>query len=161
VTTGGVFSIEPRGFSSADAQALIDAVQAEYVVRYGGPDATAVDPTEFDPPDGVFLVGYLRDADGRDVAVACGGWRRADPGVAEIKRMYVAPSVRRRGLAWRMLAELESRARAAGITQVRLETGSNQPEAVAMYGRAGYSPVAPFGLYAHAPSALHLGKGLA
>src|SRR5438128_1178906 len=89
-------------FDSPDAQRLIAEVQQEYVVRYGDEDVTPVDPAEFTPPLGYFVVGYL---DG--VPVACGGWRvheateSADflDGDAELKRMYVAPEVRGKGFA--------------------------------------------------------------
>jgi hypothetical protein len=54
---------------------LIAALQQEYVRRYGGDDATAIDVSEFVAPRGTFIVGYL---DGR--AMACGGWRAHEPG---------------------------------------------------------------------------------
>ncbi len=70
---------------------------------------------------------------------------------AEVKRMYVAPSARRRGLARLMLAHLETTARAAGADVMILETGTAQPEAMALYVAAGYEPVEPFGHYAWSP----------
>ncbi len=146
--------IKQVGYGDPDASKLISEVQQEYVVRYGGPDGTPIDPAEFTPPSGLFLVGYL---DG--VPVACGGWRShgAD---AEIKRMYVAPAARHRGLARQLLAELEFTAADAGHRRIVLETGSAQPEAIALYRSSGYTPVPPFGHYADAPGAIHLGKQL-
>lgn len=149
------FLIEARPYDDPDVGRLVDEVQAEYVVRYGGPDAAAVDPAEFVPPAGLLLVGLL---DG--VAVATGGWRRLSGDTAEIKRMYVAPAARRRGLARRMLTELERTAAAAGITRLVLNTGPAQPEAVALYEQAGYTPVPAFGHYACHPNALFFGKAL-
>jgi GNAT superfamily N-acetyltransferase len=137
-------------------QRLVAKVQAEYVRRYGGPDAAAVDPREFDPPDGLFLLGLLDR-----VAVATGGWRRLDGATAEIKRMYVAEPVRRRGLARAVLAELERTAAAAGISRLVLNTGPEQPEAVALYEALGYLPERPFGHYACHERALFYGKALA
>lgn len=137
-----------------DAAALIDEVQQEYVNRYGGVDRAPTDPSEFAPPDGLFLVGY---SDGRPVAM--GGWRRLGPD-AEIKRMYVVAAARGRGLARRMLAELERTAVVAGFPRVILGTGSKQPEAVELYRSSGYSDVEPFGYYKDAPMAIHLGKVL-
>ncbi len=146
--------IKQAGYGDPDASRLISEVQQEYVVRYGGPDGTPVDPAEFTPPSGLFLVGYAGG-----VPVACGGWRShgAD---AEIKRMYVAPAARHRGLARQLLAELELTAAAAGHRRIVLETGSAQPEAIALYRSSGYTPVPPFGHYADAPGAIHLGKQL-
>lgn len=151
------FDIAIRPYDDPDVTRLVAEVQAEYVVMYGGQDAAVVDPAEFAPPTGLFLVGLL---DG--VAVATGGWRRlADAeGQAEIKRMYVVPGARRRGLAERVLAELERTAAEAGLTRLVLNTGPEQPAAVAMYERNGYRPVTPFGHYSCHPDALFFGKTL-
>ena len=146
--------IKEVGYGDPDASKLIADVQQEYVVRYGGPDGTPVDPAEFTPPSGLFLVGYL---DG--VPVASGGWRSHGDD-AEIKRMYVVAAARHRGLARQLLAELERTAAAAGHHRIILESGSAQPEAIALYRSSGYRPIAPFGHYADAPGAVHLGKQL-
>src|SRR3954465_9789796 len=82
------------------AQALVQEVQAEYVQRYGGPDGGGADPAgvlppgECLPPEGLFLVA---EVDG--VPAGCGAWRVHRSGGVEIKRVYVAPGLRRRGLA--------------------------------------------------------------
>ncbi|HET9140800.1 GNAT family N-acetyltransferase [Actinophytocola sp.] len=142
-------------YDHPDAVLLIDEVQQEYVVRYGGPDGTLVDPAEFAPPLGLFLIGYL---DG--VPVTCGGWRAHDDGVVELKRMYVAPAVRGRGLARAMLAELELTAKQAGNVRLVLETGQAQPEAIALYRSSGYTDVPKFGYYKDSEASIHLGKSL-
>jgi GNAT superfamily N-acetyltransferase len=136
-----------------DAESLIEAVQEEYVVRYGGRDHTPMDVAELAPPTGAFFVGYV---DG--LPVMTGAWRfRRDVSrlgsarAAEVKRMYVAPSARRQGLARRMLTHLETTARQAGADVMILETGTAQPEAMALYVAAGYEPVEPFGHYAWSP----------
>ena len=90
----------------------------------------------FEPPDGVFLV--VRDG-GR--AVACGGICRFDETRAELKRMYVVPEARGRGLGRRVLVELEERALLLGYTGVVLETGDRQPEALGLYVSAGYERI--------------------
>lgn len=145
------------GYGHPDAELLIAEVQAEYVVRYGGPDRTPLDRLMFEPPQGSFYVGYL-DLDGRRTPVATGAWRRhADltvfgtAEVAEVKRMYVVPAARGRGLARALLAHLEASARAAGARAMVLETGAAQPEAIALYESSGYTPTAPFGIYKDSP----------
>lgn len=150
-------------FTHPDAVALIDEVQAEYTVRYGGPDQTPLDPGEFDEPSGAFFVGYLDDK-----PVAMGGWRfRGDvsafgaSSVTEVKRMYVAPRGRGQGLARVVLDHLEGTARAAGAAVMVLETGIEQPEAISLYLSSGYSPVAGFGHYKDSPKSRYYGKPLA
>jgi GNAT superfamily N-acetyltransferase len=149
------FVIEIRPYADPDVARMVAEVQAEYVVRYGGPDAAQVDPDEFTPPGGLFLVGLLDST-----PVATGGWRRLSATEAEIKRMYVSTVARRRGLARRILAEVERTAADAGITRLLLNTGPEQPEAVALYEQAGYTSVPGFGHYACHPNALFFGKEL-
>jgi len=151
---------EVRPYDDPVASGLVAEVQAEYLMRYGGMDRSAVDPAEFAPPRGLFLVGWLDGA-----AVACGGWRAHPEPVAgraavEVKRMYVAAGARRCGLASRLLAELESTAAAAGFGYVVLSTGNRQPEAIALYQERGYHAVPPFGTYASSASAWFFGKSL-
>lgn len=145
--------IEQLPITHPDAQLLVEAVQQEYVVRYGGRDQTPMVASELLPPWGALFVGY-RD----DRPVITGGWRfRGDVSrlgssrAAEVKRMYVAPSARRQGLARLMLAHLEATARAAGADVMILETGTAQPEAMALYVAAGYQRVEPFGHYQAEP----------
>jgi ribosomal protein S18 acetylase RimI-like enzyme len=145
--------IENRPYDDADVIRLVEQVQQEYVVRYGGPDEAAVDLDEFVPPNGVFLVGLV---DGEPAAT--GGWRRIDDGVVEIKRMYVAPHARGHGFARRLLAELEAGAAASGAARVVLNTGNQQPEAIALYESSGYRRVPAVGHYAGQPRALFYGK---
>lgn len=147
--------IRQLAYDSPEAIALTDAVQAEYVVRYGEVDETPVVAPEFAPPSGEFLVAFL---DGQPLG--CGGFRTVAAGVCEMKRLYVAPAARGRGVARGLLAALEQRAAAAGCHQLVLETGSKQPEALALYASSGYTPVPAFGTYACAPGASHLGKYL-
>ncbi|MCS7480208.1 GNAT family N-acetyltransferase [Umezawaea endophytica] len=149
-------------YDHPDAVKLIDGVQKVYVERYGDEDITPVDPAEFSAPHGFFVVGYL---DGEPVA--CGGWRAHDvaesplrPGDAEIKRMYVVDAARGKGLARRVLAELERAAREAGRTRMVLETGSIQPEAIALYLSSGYERMPNFGSYRDDPLSLCFGKAL-
>ncbi|MBU5942452.1 GNAT family N-acetyltransferase [Streptomyces sp. PAM3C] len=143
--------IRPVPYDHPDAAKLDAAVQAEYDIRYGdGGDATPMDPADFRPPNGIYLIAY----DALGVPVASGGWRVQDAneegnrdGDAELKRMYVVEEMRGRGLARRILAALEEDARAAGRVRMVLETGTKQPEAIALYASSGYEPCEKFGYY--------------
>lgn len=137
------------------ARGMVARVQREYVERYGGPDEAVVDPAEFVPPVGLFLVA---EVDG--VPAGCGAWRVHRPGVAEVKRVYVAPEFRRRGLAQLLMAALEESAATAGQRAVVLNSGSEQPEALALYAALGYTSAPGYGVYADAPGAVFLGKRL-
>jgi GNAT superfamily N-acetyltransferase len=155
--------IRKTRYDDPAAVKLNDLVQLEYVERYGETDATPMDAGHFDPPQGLYLLVY--DVDG--AAVASGGWRARDEspdgladGDAEIKRMFVAPHARGRGLARKVLAELEETAAAAGRTRMVLETGLRQPEAIALYESSGYTPVPKFGIYRHDELNLCLAKKL-
>jgi GNAT superfamily N-acetyltransferase len=138
--------IEDVAFDSALAEALVAEVQQEYVTRYGGPDRTPVDPLQFASPYGAFFVATV---DGEPIG--CGGLRRHDDGVVEIKRMFVRSAHRRRGHARSLLRALEDRARASGYRRVVLETGLAQPEAIALYTGEGYQPTDGFGHYKDSP----------
>ena len=157
---GAVASFRALPYDHPVSRELVARVQQEYVARYGGPDEAVVDPAEFLPPQGLFLVA---EVDG--VPAACGAWRAMEPDAgqrktAEIKRVYVEPGFRRRGLAQEVVARLERGAAAAGFATVVLNTGDRQPEALALYAELGYRPVAGYGVYACSPGAVFLGKEL-
>jgi len=156
------FRIVRRSFEHPDAVRLVAEVQAEYVERYGSPDEAPIDRGEFDEGRGAFLVGYLGDGEsegGGAEAVGTGAWRwvptpaslggEAAGRSAEIKRMFVRRPYRRQGLASVLLTRIEVDAAEAGVRFLVLETGTAQPEAMAMYAAAGYRSLEGFGHYAH------------
>lgn len=150
-------------FADERVQRLVEEVQAHYVSIYGGPDESPVDPLQFSAPRGLFVLGVVGDE-----PVAMGGWRwrpeldeRFDGDrVAEVKRMFVSTSVRGRGIARRLLAHLESTGAASGVQRLVLETGTRQPDAIALYESSGYERVEPFGHYATSPYVRCFGKRL-
>jgi len=135
--------------------ALIEAVQLEYVERYGGPDESPVQPDDFSPPNGRFLIGYVGTT-----PVAMGGLRRIDATTVEIKRMYVVPDQRGRGHSRTVLACLEDVARSLGAARVVLETGMKQPEAMRLYETSGYERIEGFGHYCGQELSVSYGKRL-
>ena len=85
------------------------------------------------------------------LAVGCGGVAVFDD-YAEVKRMYTRPMARGRGVAKALLRRIEYEARGAGISVLRLETGTRQHEAIGLYQRMGFRPRGPFGAYAVMPA---------
>ncbi|MGQ0467815.1 MAG: GNAT family N-acetyltransferase [Sporichthyaceae bacterium] len=148
--------LEPMPYDHPVPAGLIAAVQEYYAEIYGSPDASPVDASEFAPPHGLLLVGSIGGE-----PVACGGWRLVTPELAEIKRMYVAPTHRRRGLSRLLLAALEDSARAAGAQRLCLQTGYLQVEALELYRSSGWDPIEKFGVYAEHPGCFCFGKTLA
>jgi GNAT superfamily N-acetyltransferase len=153
---GGRARLRAVPYDDPVAQELVARVQQEYVQRYGGPDESPVTPGEFTPPTGVFLVA---EVDG--VPAGTAAWRTLGDGRAEMKRVYVEPGFRRRGLAQVLVEALEADAARAGIRSLELNSGPEQPEALALYTALGYTPVPGFGVYACHPDAVFLGKDLA
>jgi GNAT superfamily N-acetyltransferase len=129
---------------STDAQRCLRAYYAELLRR--APDrgfdptkgATAK-PHEVRPPNGAFVVAYLRGE-----AIGCGAVKHHPGEVTDIKRMWVAESARGLGLGRRLLERLEGLAHERGSTTARLESGDVLHEAIALYRSAGYAEVEPF-----------------
>jgi GNAT superfamily N-acetyltransferase len=130
-----------------EVQRLTTAQQAELRARYDGDGEPGTPPSAAD----VSVVLVARDAAG--TAIGCGALRALGDDVAEVKRMYVVPAARGRGISRLLLAGLEDAARSRGWTVLRLETGPRQPEAIALYEGAGYRPIPAFGTYVDSPDA--------
>jgi GNAT superfamily N-acetyltransferase len=149
-------AVEP--FDGEVARQLIAALDADLDVRYaddvdleGEPDRAMLNVLHASvaAPLGAFLVARL---DGEPVG--CGALRPAptgEPATAEVKRMYVAPEARGRGISRRILTTLEEQAAALGYRRVILETGVRQAEAMALYESAGYEPIPNYGGYRDSP----------
>ncbi len=139
-------SIEQISYDSQEAHTLIEELQAEYVVRYGGRDETPTDPGQFASPRGLFLVVRVQGE-----LAACAGLRRHDEDDVEVKRMFVRTPYRGIGLARWLLAQVEQEARRLGYRRILMETGLQQPEAMRLYETSGYTEIPGFGYYADAP----------
>lgn len=136
--------MERADVESPSSSALIAALNAELVERYpeDGANFFKLDPSEVAPGNGAFLLAFLSGE-----AIGCGAVRRLDEHVAEIKRMYVTPTFRGRGVARAILEQLEQEARSLGVVRLVLETGGRQPEALALYRGAGFTEIPCFGEY--------------
>lgn len=169
-------------FGAGDGARLVEALNADIDRRYAGyPDDSgpppvpegarpapvaaprgdprwAVTAEEVVRPRGTFVVARV---DGE--AVACGALRPLPGGeahVSEVKRLWVEPSARRLGLARRVLARLVEVARELGYRQVVLETGTQQPEALALYRSEGWYPIVSYGEYCGAEDSRSFGLDL-
>jgi GNAT superfamily N-acetyltransferase len=144
-------TICPSRLTDAVVSRLIAAQQTEMAAFYDGEGGSGAPPRdeEFLPPGGVFLTA-LRDGE----IIGCGGICRLDEGVAEIRRMYVAPPARGLGVGRRLLEALEAQALSLGYGSLRLETGRLQREAIGLYESAGYRAAPCWGPYVSDPKSV-------
>ncbi|TWB32743.1 MarR family transcriptional regulator with acetyltransferase activity [Nitrospirillum viridazoti] len=135
--------IEPADPFSDEVQACLQAYFQELATRFDtgfDPARSApAEPGELVPPSGWFLLARLDGA-----AVGCGALKIKGDGYGEIKRMWVAPSVRGLGVAQRLLRALEGRAVAAGVDVLQLDTNGTLTEARKLYARNGYGEIPPY-----------------
>ena len=141
---------------SGDAVHLMQALDDDLRARYPGVALHGLHPEDIRHDRLAFLVAC---AGGE--AVGCGAVRELEPGVGEVKRMFVRPAWRRRGVARQLLAALETEARKRGYGALRLETAWGQPEAIGLYRSAGYVDIPPFGEYIGNPASVCFEKRLA
>jgi GNAT superfamily N-acetyltransferase len=164
-------SIENVGWDHGDAVRLRAEQQQEIDARYADPDrplAAGPDPRDQVDPSNVFATlllrvdgepaghAAMRDLSGRDDHQ---GGLHPD-GTAEVKRVYVAPDFRGRGLSRTLMRAAEDVARAAGVRHLILESGLMQPESLGLYLRLGYDPAEPFGVFSDEPGSRCFGKYL-
>jgi putative acetyltransferase len=144
--------VRPADPTGPEAAALIARLSAELAALY--PEDASAGAANFNPadvagPGSIFLIAWL---DGQPVG--SGTLRPMELGVAEVKRMYVEPAARGRGVSRRLLAELERAAAGMGYTTVRLETGLRQSAAIRLYDTSGYYRIANYGLYDENPQSI-------
>jgi GNAT superfamily N-acetyltransferase len=162
-----LIAITEEPYDGPVAGVLVAALMADLNVRYVDIDE-ADDPDDDDylaevtpamvrAPVGTFLVAWL---DGEPAG--CGALKPldSDPSVAEIKRMYTAPTARRRGVSRTLLVRLEEAAASLGYGRIQLETGLAQPEAMALYESHGWHRITPYGHYRHSPQSVCFAKDL-
>jgi GNAT superfamily N-acetyltransferase len=134
---GVVFAaVDPAG---APAQAALRRYLAEIAERIPlgrTSPADADDVGDYAPPGGVFLLARRGDT-----IVGCGAIRALGPALGEVKRMWIEPAERGRGLGRRLLAALEHAAREIGYDRLRLDTHAVLVEAVGLYRAHGYQPI--------------------
>jgi putative acetyltransferase len=134
--------------ASPEAVQLIAALNAELTAAFPEPGAThfSLSAAQVADGGGAFLIAYVHD-----VAIGCGAVRQLDEKTAELKRMYVDPSVRGQGIGRALLGALEDEARLLGVTRIVLETGTRLAPAINMYEAMGYVRIPLFGEYVSSP----------
>jgi putative acetyltransferase len=150
--------IRRSSLASPDAVRLISELNTELTATFPEPGAThfSLSHEQVAEGDGAFVIVYV-DGD----AVGCGAIRRLDGERAEIKRMFVSPPYRGRGLGRAIVGALEGEARRLGFSHVVLETGTRLPVAIALYESAGYARIPLFGEYTGSPeTSICFGKAL-
>jgi putative acetyltransferase len=140
-----IIAVTDVPWGDPQAATLRDAQRAEIDAMYGPGSEPGVAPSAADIA--LFLIAHVADQ-----PVGCGALRRLEPGAAEIKRMYVVPDWRGRGVSGAVLAALEQAAVARGWRTLRLETGPEQAAAIRFYERSGYVSIPGFGAYADEPT---------
>ena len=144
------FDLEVTTGSDPELQRLVVAQEAEVMARYGvdeaGPGLSADAPC------------LLARVDGRPVG--CVALGELGDGVGEVKRMYVDLAARGSGLGRLLLEGVEGLAVERGYRRLRLETGTEQPEALRLYGSAGWRRIECYGFWKDDPSTICLQKAL-
>ena len=162
-----MISITEEPYDGPLAQAFVQQLLVDLNERYANLDESddpddddylaEVTPAMVQAPHGTFLVAWVNGE-----PAGCGALKPldSDPSIGEIKRMYTAETARRRGISRRILARLEEIAADRGYTRIQLETGTAQPEAMALYDAQGWYRVEPYGHYRDSPWSVCYGKDL-
>jgi putative acetyltransferase len=137
--------IEHTTTPTDDARALVEALEAELSGNFEAHQRHGLSLDKIFQPHIAFFIARL---DGEPVG--CGGIAFED-GFAELKRMYVRPDKRGRGIVQAIIACLEDEARARGVTRLLLETGDVLHAAIRVYERAGFTRCEAFGDYLALP----------
>lgn len=145
-------TITPESPLTDEGRRLIDGSQAALLEVFTPDEIFTFSPEELASPDTTFLVA-------RDETLALGCVAMVDCGsYVEVKRLFVPPEGRGRGIARLLMADLEASAANAGKEAVRLETGDALKPAVALYTALGYRVRGPFGDYPEHPASLFMEK---
>jgi len=149
--------VRPVDILCPAAQALIAALNAELSAIYPEQGAChfRLDADEVAPGRGTFLMATRAER-----PVGCGAVRKIDDTSAEVKRMYVIPDQRGKGVGRSIVEALENEANRLGLTRLVLETGVRQHAAMALYHRLGFRQIPPFGEYASSPLSVCMEKVL-
>jgi GNAT superfamily N-acetyltransferase len=133
-------SLRPEPYGSEGPRWVVAQAEAELVARYGYLDDGELGLTAamFDPPAGVFLIARTEN---RSEPVGGVGLRTVATGTGEVRRLWVDPLWRGRGVGRDLMVGLEEAARDLDLSVLRIETGDRQPEAVSLYQAMGWERI--------------------
>lgn len=142
-----------------------DATNSDFIdlVKYLDKDLAERDGDEhafFAQYNKTDLIKHVVVAYEANTPVACGAIKEYAPGTMEVKRMYTQPEVRGKGIASKVLQALEQWAAELGYKKCILETGTRQPEAIALYNKNRYQRITNYGQYATVESSVCFEKTL-
>lgn len=141
--------------SSKTAAELLQLFKEDVNERYPDELVRDIDINDFIGSGGVFMVLYVDDKD-----AGCAAFYPLSKKSVELKRMYVKPPYRGKGMSRLMLAQLEDVARQQGFESMKLETGRRQPESIGLYLSEAYYEIDPFGNYVDDPNSICFEKPL-
>ncbi|HMQ60921.1 MAG TPA: GNAT family N-acetyltransferase [Flavilitoribacter sp.] len=140
--------------SDPDFLTLIRLLDEDLQHRYGRTPQSQYDQLNRIGPIETVVIAYA------DQPVGCGCFKPFDVQIAEVKRMFVRPDYRGRGVSRMIVSELETWAAELGYLEMILETGNRQPEAIGLYQHSGYSRIDNYGPYVHMPDSFCFSKKL-
>jgi len=139
---------------NADFQKLVALLDKDLAIRDGDEHAFYAQFNKIDSIRHV-IICYVDDK-----AAGVGGFKQYEPGKAEIKRMFVLPEYRGKGIAFEILEQLGNWAAQSGFSECILETGKKQPEAIALYQKSGYKIIENYGQYENVENSLCMSKSI-
>ncbi|MFC0215652.1 GNAT family N-acetyltransferase [Paenibacillus chartarius] len=141
--------------TNADLRSLIAKLDEDLQQRYPVEEIFTLDLDAPEMDEVTFIVTFISGQ-----AVGCSAIRPLNGEQAELKRFFVDPAFRKRGIASRMLEYLEARSIERGFKELLLETGEEQPEAIALYVKHGFAPIPSYGEYVDCPSSRCYAKSI-
>jgi len=149
-----IFSLKRTDSGDSDYKKLVAFLDADLRIRDGADHAFYA---QYNKSDDIKHVVVFYE---NEEAAGCGAFKLFSPGIVEIKRMYVRPESRKKGIASKILTELEQWAASYAYTECILETGKKQPEAIALYVKSGYHQIPNYGQYANVENSVCMRKVL-
>ncbi len=149
-----MLTIKRTNSTNTNFQELVKRLDADLAIRDGDDHAFYAQYNKTNTLNNC-IVAYINNE-----PVGSGAFKEFEIGVMEIKRMYVVETSRGKGIASAILGELENWCKEIGIKKCVLETGKNQPEAIALYHKCGYNVIPNYGQYQHIDNSVCFEKKL-
>lgn len=136
-----MITLKRTDFSNPDFVEMVKQLDSDLAIRDGE------DHTFYNQFNSISMIKYAIVAYHENIPIGCGAIKTFNNTTMEVKRMYVSPDQRGKGIAGKILTELEVWTRELGFTKCILETGINQPEALSLYHKSGFVRIPNYGQY--------------